>query len=246
MYQSNSAAEYIYQEIRRMMIEGELKPGERIVQRGIAERFGTSNIPVIEAIRRLEQDGLVISRPNAGAQVQVWNASDIRGAYLTREALDGIACRLFIESARDEERRKLVEHDRDYRRQVKLRDPQGWLDADVALHRFIVGATKSRPLIRAVDSSLTIVQTISNAHRLRAQPGKILPPETDAHAELIKALLSDDADEAERAGRAHVRDALSKLNLWNLLADAGLPENTPIANSVENRGEPLVSTPEQG
>jgi DNA-binding FadR family transcriptional regulator len=112
-----------------------------------------------------------------------------------------------------------------------MKDPEGWLDADVALHRHIVNATHSRPLIRAVDSSFTIVQTIGNAHQLRAQPGKILPPDVEAHADLVEALLGNDPDQAELAGRTHVHDALEKLELWNLLQDAGLEESTTVSKN---------------
>jgi DNA-binding GntR family transcriptional regulator len=202
--------------MRRMLLTGELAPGDRLVQRELTERFGTSNIPVIEAIRRLEQDGLVASRPNAGASVQQWTKEDIQGVYLMREVLEGLACRLFVGSASDDERKQLIEHEREFIRQVKRKDPQGWLEADRALHLHVVSVARSRPLARSVESSHIITASLMSAHQLRNRPGRILPPPRDVHAALITALTDSDPVAAEEAGRAHVREAMDRLKAWDL------------------------------
>jgi DNA-binding GntR family transcriptional regulator len=212
-----SAAEYVYQGVRRMMITGELAPGDRLIQRELTERFGTSNIPVIEAIRRLEQEGLVASRPNAGASVQQWTREDIQGVYLMREVLEGLACRLFVGCASAAERAQLVEHEREYIRQVKRKDQQAWLDADMALHLHIVAVTRSRPLMRSAESTQAIVASLISAQRLRNQLGNILPPPLDAHSRLVETLTGSDPVAAEEAGRAHVHEAMNRLMMWELL-----------------------------
>jgi DNA-binding GntR family transcriptional regulator len=220
MQQPISSAEYVYQGVRRMMITGELAPGDRLIQRELTERFGTSNIPVIEAIRRLEQDGLVASRPNAGASVQQWTKGDIQGIYLMREVLEGVACRLFIGCASDAERAQLIKHEQEYIRQVERKDPQGWLDADMALHLHIVSTTRLRPLVRSAESSQAIVMSLLSAHQLRNKPGNILPPPFDVHTDLVKALNSDDPELAEQLGRAHIREAMERMELQESFASS--------------------------
>jgi DNA-binding GntR family transcriptional regulator len=61
--------ERVYREIRERILSGAYGPGYRVVIDALAEEFEVSALPVREAIRRLEAEGLVIYRPNAGAQV---------------------------------------------------------------------------------------------------------------------------------------------------------------------------------
>src|ERR1700722_12667006 len=61
--------ERVYQAIRERILSGAYGPGYRVVIDSLAEEFAVSALPVREAIRRLEAEGLVIYRPNAGAQV---------------------------------------------------------------------------------------------------------------------------------------------------------------------------------
>ena len=56
MSKPETAGDRIYHEIRSLIVSGEIKPGDRLVQRQLAGQFGTSNIPVVEAIRRLERE----------------------------------------------------------------------------------------------------------------------------------------------------------------------------------------------
>src|ERR1700730_17057097 len=61
--------ERLYEAIRERILSGAYSPGYRVVIDGLAEEFQVSALPVREAIRRLEAEGLVVYRPNAGAQV---------------------------------------------------------------------------------------------------------------------------------------------------------------------------------
>lgn len=81
----------IYEKLRREIILGIMAPGVRLVLREIAERYRTSMFPVREALRMLEQDGLVVSVPHQGARVAELSVREIQDAYLIRGALEGVA-----------------------------------------------------------------------------------------------------------------------------------------------------------
>lgn len=81
----------IHQELRRRILAGELEPGRRLVVRRLSEEFGCSDIPVREALRSLEGDGLVDIAPYRGAQVRVYRPEEVREAYLIRGHLEGVA-----------------------------------------------------------------------------------------------------------------------------------------------------------
>ena len=91
--------EDVYQRLRRMIVARELLPGFRLVLRNVAKQLGTSTMPVLEAIRRLEHDGLVTQIPKWGASVKEWSDHEQMEALYIRRALEGEAARLFVLTA---------------------------------------------------------------------------------------------------------------------------------------------------
>ena len=79
--------------IRDMILNGHLKPGERLRQDELADTFGVSTMPIREALRQLQAEGLVISRPRRGATVASVSVSEYEEIYRIREALETLACR---------------------------------------------------------------------------------------------------------------------------------------------------------
>lgn len=74
--------------IRSMILSGELAPGSKIPQDALATRFGTSRIPIREALSRLESDGLVVMEPNRGAWVARLDLEECLEIYKIRERLE--------------------------------------------------------------------------------------------------------------------------------------------------------------
>lgn len=79
--------------IRDLILSGSLKPGDRLRQDELANRFGVSTMPIREALRQLQAEGLVVFRPRRGAAVAKLAVSDYEEIYLIREALEDLACR---------------------------------------------------------------------------------------------------------------------------------------------------------
>ncbi|MDR3707375.1 MAG: GntR family transcriptional regulator [Capsulimonadaceae bacterium] len=207
-----TTSETTYREIRRLVVTGEIAPGDRLVQRKLAARLGVSSIPVLEATRRLEQDGLVTAHPNWGARVPEWTGEDIEAAYLAREALEGIACRLFVQRATDVHRAELAALSDRFAAAVRAGDPGGWLECDLALHGHIVAAARARPLMRMMEGSSLMTHTMLQAQRrLSSGNSEIMRPDPLVHEPLVAALCASDPDAAEAEGRAHIRRVYEKL-----------------------------------
>src|SRR6185369_1930523 len=85
--------------IKKRILRGDVRLGEPISRRQIAEELGMSFLPVSLALLRLEYEGFVESRPRAGTRVRVPSREDIRGHYVVREALEVQAARLFVSHA---------------------------------------------------------------------------------------------------------------------------------------------------
>lgn len=209
-----TSADTVYLAVRESIMMAQLAPGARLVHRQLAKQFGVSNIPVVEALRRLESDGLVTSYPNAGAQVKAWSEDDIQGAFLAREALEGVTCRLFAESASPREKARLSDFGRKFDDACLAEDEQAARAADIALHLYIAGdynmIARTSALFGLVKNSCLLTATIISVSvgdaTAQFQGGPI-----GIHDELIAALNSSDANLAEYIGEAHVRNSLGRL-----------------------------------
>jgi len=86
----------VYEALRKDILEGRMKPGQKIIMSEVAKDFGLSDIPVREAIRRLESDGYVHFTPHIGAVVTELDADKIIELYLIRIELESLATRLAV------------------------------------------------------------------------------------------------------------------------------------------------------
>ncbi|MEN6356188.1 MAG: GntR family transcriptional regulator [Armatimonadota bacterium] len=206
--ENGTASEHIYKEIRSMIERGDLKPGMRLIQRDLAKRLKTSNIPIVEAIRRLEHDGLVVSKPNCGAQVvDMSSVDEIESIIMIRSSLEQVAARLCAVRATDEQRVKLKEMAEKYKAIASTGNRDESRNIDVSLHSFIAKCSGSRILARMLANSRIITNTIYNVFWF--------PPNTpvpDVHDALVNAIVSGDPDLSAQTAKTHIERSLSVLH----------------------------------
>ncbi|MDD2553301.1 MAG: GntR family transcriptional regulator, partial [Desulfotomaculaceae bacterium] len=95
--------ELVFDSLRKAIIIGKLKPGERLMEIQLAEEMGVSRTPVREAIRKLELEGFVVMVPRKGAYVAGVSVKDIADVFEVRSALEGLAASLASERITEEE-----------------------------------------------------------------------------------------------------------------------------------------------
>lgn len=98
-----AASRRIAESLRQEILDGTRRPGERIGQELIAEHFGVSRLPVREALRILEADGLVLLVANTGAWVAKMDLDEAVETYLVRERLDSLLLREAVRRYSDED-----------------------------------------------------------------------------------------------------------------------------------------------
>ena len=103
-----------YDEIRRGIVEGRYRPGERLVEQRIAEELDLSRTPVREAFRRLQSEGLVEVQPNRGVSVRGLTVDEIGDLYELRARLEAMAAERAATRALAEELVKLTESETEF------------------------------------------------------------------------------------------------------------------------------------
>jgi DNA-binding GntR family transcriptional regulator len=106
--QRTTAQEFVLESLRQAVLAGVLAPGARLRQEELADAFGTSRIPIREALRALEYEGLVTSEPHRGSTVSTLDADDIEEVYELRILLEGHAIRMAVPLMTDEDLEELA------------------------------------------------------------------------------------------------------------------------------------------
>src|SRR5690348_10818008 len=135
----SSARGRVREDVRRLILSGELAPGMRLTQQQLAKRFGVAQSVVRESLLELQFSGLVRSVDNLGIFVNDLDTGLLLQAYQVREMIEGLAARLACERANRMDIRQLYEMvDLIYRNAVDHNDPdRGHIDRDFH-HRIIV------------------------------------------------------------------------------------------------------------
>lgn len=209
--------------LRQAIVTGHLRPGARLVQEQLANELGVSRTPLREALRRLEQEGLVRVSGNRGLAVTELSPEGLLDNYDVREVLDGLAARLAAARISPGEQAELQSLHQRSAESIEEWDPEEWMASNAEFHRFILRCAHSPALDRAMPAGRMSGQLLF--------PGLFLHPEHAAdafedHAQIIEALRARDEAGAEEAARRHVmkvREALREQVERTVSRRRGLP-----------------------
>jgi DNA-binding GntR family transcriptional regulator len=211
----------IYRTLRERILSNEVPSGSRLVLRQLANQFDTSDIPVREALRMLERDGLVEMIPYRGARVTTLTAREIEETYFIRGHLESIATGLAAERITTTELDTLEELMVRMRDAVAAQDGPGFSDLNREFHRTIVAACGNEMLR---DLTMDIWQRHSGFQRVfRMVPGRIAASQAE-HEGIMAALRARDTERAAKLALWHklsVGDTVS-----TLVDDSDRPEQT--------------------
>ncbi|MGA8117338.1 MAG: GntR family transcriptional regulator [Actinocatenispora sp.] len=215
-------AQQAYAEIRRMIIDGTLPPGSKVVVRVLAERLGLSPTPIKSALAGLERDGFLVAVAHRGYFVPEVSGQDMREIYELREVLDGIAARNI--ASRPEAAKLAGERLRPLLRRQRTRaqrgDVAGYSDVDVEFHRALWHAAGNSRLAQVADNLLGQLRFGSGS--TARVPGR-MPCALEEHESIIEALEAGDPERAERVSREHVRRSAAAFEEAHRHADDLIP-----------------------
>ena len=209
LVQSNSLPMLVAREVERMILAGELSVGERVNESALAARFRVSRGPVREALRGLEESGLLRLEKNRGVFVREISLTEADEIYDLREALDELVGRRlakrFEEPARTAVHALLAEMDR----AAAQGDAASYHMVNLRFHDTLVEATGNTKLIA------TYRRLIKELHLFRLKgltAGGGLPVSNDEHRAIVRTIEAGDADAAGKRMREHVRASRKRMH----------------------------------
>lgn len=203
---ANRAAE-VYERLRQAIVEGSIRPNERLIEAELAERLNVSRTPVRETMLRLAGDGLIVNH-RRGWVVREHSPEEVREVYEVRAALEGFAARLAAERATDEQLRALAAIHAEYAQHAEA-SPRGEVLAhNDAFHDAVIQAAHNDLLAQRIGDN-------SQYYFIHRIAGFLSDEEARSsiagHENLVQALLSRDADRAEAVARENVFEGLQKV-----------------------------------
>ena len=142
----------VFNTLRQAILKGELKPGERLMEIALAERLGVSRTPIREAMRKLEQEGLVVMIPRRGAQVANITEKDLNDVLEVRIALENVAIKKACARMTEEEMRRLWLAAKEFEHTIAEGNLVKLAEADVAFHEVIYQASDNKRLIEVLNN----------------------------------------------------------------------------------------------
>ncbi|MFV0336284.1 MAG: GntR family transcriptional regulator [Tropicimonas sp.] len=202
-----------YDMILKAIDVGIYKPGDRLVESELAERFGVSRTPIREALQRLETQSL-LARDGRSLIVASLDHNQLAELYVVRSELEGLAARLAARHAAREEVRvleQMIEADRKL-----LADPSALARANRRFHRQIHLASRNRYLVQQLDlvyRSMALMAVTSLAAEGRGETAMA------EHEAIVAAIRARDEDTAYDMLKAHISNAF----IQRLIQDSEKP-----------------------
>jgi len=190
-----------YQLILHAIDIGTYKPGDRLVESELADRFGVSRTPIREALQRLETQSL-LARDGRSLIVASLDHNQMAELYVVRSELEGLAARLAAQHATEEEvrvLRRMIEDDRGL-----LEDPAALSRANRKFHRQVHLASHNRYLVQQLDlvyRSMALMATTSLSAVGRGERALA------EHTAIVDAIEGRDGEAAYQALKAHISKA---------------------------------------
>jgi DNA-binding GntR family transcriptional regulator len=192
----------VYKQLKELIITGELKPGDRLLEYEIAKQLNTSKTPIREAIRELAKEGLLVHEKRKKITVVDFSEKDVREILLLRAELEAVAVRLIsgnLEAADVQELEAMIE---DVKQAEEENDFARVRSIDIEkFHAYLInkaGNSRLEEMWRMLASQMMV---LFQAVDFRTRKTGFA---SDRHARLLKLLKTGQTEKAEEFVRYHI------------------------------------------
>lgn len=207
--------EMVFESLREAIIQGRLKPGERLMEIQLAEEMGVSRTPVREAIRKLELEGFVVMVPRKGAYVAGISVKDIVDVFEIRAALEALAAGLAAERITPDELEELERSLVVISEVSSTDDINAIVETDTNFHELIYKASRNERLSQIVTHLKEQIQRFRTTSL--SQPGRSKNA-LEEHRKIVEAISDRNVELAQHLAREHIENA--EQSMLNALREA--------------------------
>ncbi len=193
------------QEIREAIRKGKLKPGDRLVEMHLAEEMNISRFPIREALRYLEKEGLVETKPFKGTYVAQLTERDMEELYSLRSAIEEFAVRILVKHIDEKKIKKLESIFQSMQQAAKEEDLDKLISQDFRFHQAICELSDHRKLLEVwltLENQLRVFLTIEK--QLFGNSAQFVK----SHNPILKAIQARKIRPAQKAIRDHLNWAM--------------------------------------
>jgi len=202
MIKKLTLADQAYFVLRDMILSGELKPGETLVQDQLAEKLGISRTPILHALKLLESENLIIGNNNHRVSVRQFTLEEMIVLFEMRESLESLACRYLAPLVTKNE---VTQFKEDFTQAYQKRDSKEYRRVDNAFHLFVA---EECPYL---DLKTTLIRSGFMTKCLIK--GLIRPPEEtyQEHMEILDRFEMHDSSGVEEKMKIHIQKTVKRL-----------------------------------
>lgn len=198
-----SIREHAYNYLKEMILEGELKAGDRLIERELAGKLGISRTPIREALFRLESQGFVKTVPRKGVVVSNISEHEVIEVFTILASLEVLAVKL---AAGRMDKETQLELDQKIEELIKLKDQaeENFNSEHIQMNRLINKASKSPKLFEILSGLIDYIHMAANMGY--ETPGR-RKESLKEHIDIMKALRDKEAEMAEYLMRIHIENS---------------------------------------
>jgi len=196
-----SLGQGVYESLKQAIIQGNFRPGSRMVESRLAGTLGISRTPVREAIHKLEREGLLRHDPRRGFFVEGLGRADIEETFGIRSVLESYAARLAAIRHTEGELQPLEAKLEDYERCLNRGDTAALPQINTEFHDLLYALSRSPRLIKMINDLK------DHIYRYRVVILKVKEMAELSHGDhrrMLKAMKQKDADQVEKLVREHI------------------------------------------
>ena len=196
--------EIVSDALRQAIRDGILPPGERLMEIPLAEELGVSRTPIREAIRILEQEGLIVMIPRRGTYVADMSLKDVTEVFELHSILEELAAELAAERITNEEIEALEQHLVEIGNYMNENNLDKVVQADILFHEILYKASRNDRLVEMINNLRE--QTLRFRTLSMSQTGR-LAKTWDEHRQLVEAISDRDVERARQIARIHMEES---------------------------------------
>ena len=209
----------VYQVVKSMIENRQLLPGQKIPQEKLAAELGISRTPLISALKFLEHEKLIETKPRRGFYVRLFTIEEMISIFEIREVLEGLSARRAAQTITEQQKKELLSIFRDFQADQPIEDYQAYAKADRRFHN-VIAEIGSKEFLTSILQTFNI---IALAYQYPTHEGLVRNPNDTIvdHLNIIEAICSHDPETAENLMRKHLELTIQELKTFNAQEKTG-------------------------